>query len=54
MLLWLTLGSSSIKVKNENSGKVYSVGAHDVGSASSLTIGVIITFISILIALLHS
>ncbi|XWS58946.1 hypothetical protein CRYUN_Cryun08bG0077900 [Craigia yunnanensis] len=43
--------SSSIKVK---SGTVYSVGSHDLGSASSLTIGRILTVLSMLIALLHS
>ncbi|XVF41480.1 hypothetical protein PTKIN_Ptkin01aG0283100 [Pterospermum kingtungense] len=46
--------SSSIKVKDENSGNVYSVGAHDIGSASSLTTGGILTLFSILFALLHS
>ncbi|EOY09778.1 hypothetical protein QUC31_010342 [Theobroma cacao] len=46
--------SSSIRVKDENSGTVYSVGAHDIASASSLTIEGILTFLSILIALLHS
>ncbi|XWS42973.1 hypothetical protein CRYUN_Cryun16bG0060100 [Craigia yunnanensis] len=45
--------SSSIKVKDEKSGTVYSVGAHDIGSASSLTIAGILTFFSMLIALLH-
>ncbi|XVF41477.1 hypothetical protein PTKIN_Ptkin01aG0282800 [Pterospermum kingtungense] len=45
--------SSSIKVKNENSGNVYSVGANDIGSASNLTIGGILTLFSILFALLH-
>ncbi|XVE62161.1 hypothetical protein DITRI_Ditri06bG0096200 [Diplodiscus trichospermus] len=46
--------SSSIKVKDGKSGTVFSVGAHHIGSASSLTIGGISTFFSILIALLHS
>ncbi|XP_022743763.1 aspartic proteinase-like protein 2 [Durio zibethinus] len=46
--------SSSIKVMDEQSGTVYSVSAHDIGSASSLTIGGILTLLSILIALLHS
>ncbi|PPD70622.1 hypothetical protein GOBAR_DD32496 [Gossypium barbadense] len=46
--------SSSIKVKDESSGAVYSVGAHDIGSASSLRIGGILTLLSIIIALLHS
>ncbi|XP_022719854.1 aspartic proteinase-like protein 2 [Durio zibethinus] len=44
--------SSSIKVKDEKSGTVYSVGAHDVGSASTSTIGGILTFLTLLIALL--
>ncbi|MFQ6647452.1 hypothetical protein Gotur_021142 [Gossypium turneri] len=51
---YLCLGSSSIKVKDESSGAVYSVGAHDIGSASSLRIGGILTLLSIIIALLHS
>ncbi|MBA0726035.1 hypothetical protein Golax_001887 [Gossypium laxum] len=46
--------SSSIKVKDERSGAVYSVGAHDIGSASSLRIGGILTLLSIIIAFLHS
>ncbi|OMO61960.1 Peptidase A1 [Corchorus olitorius] len=46
--------TSSIKVKDASSGAVYSVGAHDIGSASSLTFGGILTFLSILIALLHT
>ncbi|OMO61841.1 Peptidase A1 [Corchorus olitorius] len=46
--------TSSIKVKDASSGVVYSVGAHDIGSASSLTFGGILTFLSILIALLHT
>ncbi|KAB2085623.1 hypothetical protein ERO13_A05G392900v2 [Gossypium hirsutum] len=46
--------SSSVKVKDESSGAVYSVGAHDIGSASSLRIGGILTLLSIIIALLHS
>ncbi|KAL6002854.1 hypothetical protein ACLOJK_023076 [Asimina triloba] len=32
-------GSSSIKVRDEKTGAVYSVGAHDVGSASSTDTG---------------
>ena len=55
MLSWVNvLGSSSIKVKDEKSGTVYSVGAHDIGSASNLTIGGILTLLSVLVALLHS
>ncbi|OMO77934.1 Peptidase A1 [Corchorus capsularis] len=46
--------TSSIKVKDASSEAVYSVGAHDIGSASSLTFGGILTFLSILIALLHT
>ncbi|XWS57265.1 hypothetical protein CRYUN_Cryun09bG0159400 [Craigia yunnanensis] len=46
--------SSSIKVMDEKSGMLYSVGAHDIGSASSLTIGGILTLLSVLVALLHS
>ncbi|GLT51854.1 hypothetical protein SLA2020_252320 [Shorea laevis] len=45
--------SLSIKVKDE-SGAVYSVGPHNLSSASSLKVGVLLTFLSILIALLHS
>ncbi|XP_022745419.1 aspartic proteinase-like protein 2 isoform X2 [Durio zibethinus] len=46
--------SSSIKVKDKKSGTVYAVGAHDIGSASSMKFGGILTFLFILIALLHS
>ncbi|XVF30273.1 hypothetical protein REPUB_Repub16aG0042700 [Reevesia pubescens] len=48
--------SSSIKVKDEKSGSIYSVGAHDVVSSSTLTIAGILTLFlfSVLIALLHT
>jgi hypothetical protein len=51
--LFLLLGSSSIKVK-DNSGAVYSVGAHNISSASTLIIGRTLTFLLLLIAMLHS
>ncbi|XVF56403.1 hypothetical protein PTKIN_Ptkin06aG0117900 [Pterospermum kingtungense] len=46
--------STNITVKDEKTGTVYSVSAHNIDSASSsLTIGGVVTFLSILIALLH-
>ncbi|KAK9265556.1 hypothetical protein L1049_021562 [Liquidambar formosana] len=44
--------SSSIKVKDENSGAVYSVGAVNVSPASNLNAGRILMSLSILIAML--
>ncbi|GAV74363.1 Asp domain-containing protein [Cephalotus follicularis] len=46
--------SSSIKVKDETSGSVYSVGAHNISSASSLILGRFLTFLLLLTAILHS
>ncbi|GMY13909.1 aspartic proteinase-like protein 2 isoform X2 [Fagus crenata] len=45
--------SSSIKVK-DNSGAVYSVGANNISSASTVIIGRTLTFLLLLIAMLHS
>ncbi|GLT75650.1 hypothetical protein SLA2020_473550 [Shorea laevis] len=42
--------SSSIKVKDEMSGAVYTVGAHILSSAPGLTVGVALTLLSILTA----
>lgn len=46
--------SSSIKVKDEQSGAVYSVGAHYLSSASNLSIGKVLTVLLSLIVLLHN
>ncbi|AES80408.1 eukaryotic aspartyl protease family protein [Medicago truncatula] len=46
--------SSSIKVKDEKSGSVYTVGAHDLSSASTVLIGRILTFFLLLIAMLST
>ncbi|KAK7394654.1 hypothetical protein VNO78_15189 [Psophocarpus tetragonolobus] len=46
--------SSSIKVKDDKSGSVYTVGAHDIGSASTVLIGKILTFFVLLITILST
>lgn len=46
--------STSIKVKDESTGQVYSVGAHNLSSASGLISGTILTFFLLLIAMLHN
>ncbi|KAJ6858702.1 hypothetical protein NC652_041102 [Populus alba x Populus x berolinensis] len=46
-------GSSSIKVKDEKSGSVYSVGAENLSSASPVRGGRIVTFLLLLFAMLH-
>ncbi|KAJ7978274.1 Aspartic proteinase-like protein 2 [Quillaja saponaria] len=46
--------SSSIKVKDEKSGIVYTVSAHNISSASGALIGRILTFLLLLIAILNS
>ena len=46
-------GSSSIEVKDENSGTVYHVGAHVVSSSCRLTSGSILISLLLLIAMLH-
>ncbi|KAF5745877.1 putative Aspartic proteinase Asp1 precursor [Tripterygium wilfordii] len=46
--------SSSIKVRDENTGAVYSVGAHDLSSASSLISGSILTVLLLLTVWLQS
>ncbi|XP_004492847.1 aspartic proteinase 39 [Cicer arietinum] len=46
--------SSSIKVKDEKSGSVYTVGAHDLSSASTVLIGRMLTFFLLLIAMLST
>ncbi|KAJ6697064.1 hypothetical protein OIU85_003428 [Salix viminalis] len=45
--------SSSIKVKDDKSGSVYSVGAENLSSASHLLSGRIATLLSLLFAMLH-
>jgi len=49
-----SLGSASIKVKDEKSGSVYTVGAHDLSSASTMLIGRILTFFFFIIAMLST
>ncbi|CAJ2633400.1 aspartic proteinase 36 isoform X2 [Trifolium pratense] len=46
--------SSSIKVKDEKSGSVYTVEAHDLSSASKVLIGRILTFFLLIIAMLST
>lgn len=53
MVVFALIGSSSIKVKDD-SGAVYSVGAHNLSSASALIIRRTLTFLLLLIAVLHS
>lgn len=45
--------SSSIKVKDDKSGSVYSVGAENISSASPVLSGRIVTFLLLLFAMLH-
>jgi hypothetical protein len=52
-MLWLLLGSSSIKLKDDKSGSVYSVGAENLSSASPVLSGRIVTFLLLLFAMLH-
>ncbi|CAL0328061.1 unnamed protein product [Lupinus luteus] len=44
--------SSSIKVKDENTGSVYAVGAHRLNSASTVLIGRVLPFFLLLIAMI--
>ncbi|KAJ7973640.1 Aspartic proteinase-like protein 2 [Quillaja saponaria] len=46
--------SSNIKVKDEKSGTVYTVGAHNISSASSVLIGRMLTFFLLLIGILNN
>lgn len=46
-------GSSSIKVKDEATGAVRIVGAHDISSVSTCFIGRILTFFLLLTAILN-
>ncbi|MED6107698.1 hypothetical protein PIB30_016529 [Stylosanthes scabra] len=46
--------SSSIKVKDETTGAVYTVGAHNLSSASSILVGRILAFSLMILALLTS
>ncbi|XP_020219139.1 aspartic proteinase-like protein 2 [Cajanus cajan] len=46
--------SSSIKVKDDKTGSVYSVGAHDLSSASTVLMGRILTFFVLLFAMLST
>ncbi|KAL1322456.1 hypothetical protein HN51_067451 [Arachis hypogaea] len=46
--------SSSIKVKDETTGAVYTVGAHNISSASSILIGRILAFSLMILALLNN
>ncbi|CAL5192809.1 unnamed protein product [Lathyrus oleraceus] len=46
--------SSSIKVKDQQSGTVYTVGAQDLSSASTVFIGRILTFFLLIIAMLST
>ncbi|KAL5767230.1 hypothetical protein ACOSQ2_014013 [Xanthoceras sorbifolium] len=45
--------SSSIKIKDEKTGEVYSVAAHDISSAFSLTVGRFLTYLSVFLAMLQ-
>lgn len=47
-------GSSTIKVKDETTGAMYSVGAYNIGSTSTLVIGRILTLLLLLASVLHS
>ncbi|KAK7269058.1 hypothetical protein RIF29_21773 [Crotalaria pallida] len=46
--------SSSIKVKDASTGIIHTVGAHNIGSASTFLIGRILTFFLLLTAILNS
>ncbi|KAG4925675.1 hypothetical protein JHK82_051499 [Glycine max] len=46
--------SSSIKVKDDKTGSVYTMGAHDLSSASTVLIGKILTFFVLLITMLST
>ncbi|WVZ07147.1 hypothetical protein V8G54_020493 [Vigna mungo] len=46
--------SSSIKVKDDKTGKVYAVSAHDLSSASTVIIGSVLTLLMMLITMLSS
>ncbi|XP_014497396.1 aspartic proteinase-like protein 2 [Vigna radiata var. radiata] len=46
--------SSSIKVKDDETGKVYAVSAHDLSSASTVIIGSVLTLLMMLITMLNS
>ncbi|KAK4797109.1 hypothetical protein SAY86_029435 [Trapa natans] len=46
--------SSTIKVIDDSTGAVYSVGAHNIGSTSTLIIGRIQTFLLLLISMMHA
>ncbi|ESW11711.1 hypothetical protein PHAVU_008G053400 [Phaseolus vulgaris] len=46
--------SSSIKVKDDKTGNVYSVSAHDLSSASTMLIGSVLTLLMMLITMLIS
>lgn len=46
--------SSVVKVKDETSGKVYAVGAHDISSASTVTFGRILALLLLLIVMPNS
>jgi hypothetical protein len=48
------LGSSSIKVKDDKSGSVYTVESHHISSASTVLIGRILTFFLLIIAMLST
>lgn len=51
--LLCVVGSSSIKIKDEKSGAVYTVGAHNISLALSLTVGTYLFWISVLLAILQ-
>ncbi|KDP26880.1 hypothetical protein JCGZ_18038 [Jatropha curcas] len=46
--------SSAIKVKDQASGSVYSVGAHNISSASCVISGRIVTFLLLVFAIIHT
>ncbi|KAK3188838.1 hypothetical protein Dsin_028399 [Dipteronia sinensis] len=46
--------SSSIKIKDEKSGAVYSVGAHNISLSFSLTTRRFLTYLSVLFAMLQT
>lgn len=49
-----TAGSSTVKVKDEKSGAIYSVGAHDLSSDSALMTGGTLTWLLSVPAILYS
>ncbi|CAJ1823347.1 unnamed protein product [Sphenostylis stenocarpa] len=46
--------STSIKVKDDKTGSVYTVGAHNISSASTMLIGSVLTFLFMLVTMLST